>query len=189
MNFPLRFNIVFWENCFLIVLQTIEGVPVLPRVVHLISLCPFLCVFWFSICFLFVSRYEQIETEIHDRPLILEVNRFSSCTDSQNKLGQLSKTHSSIILLSETADIRCTEVIIDKCCVIHVLDVLQCQSIFLKHIKHETIWDLISSFSKNDAWLISAPESSIKHSDRYVCSYLPMPDWVISQCSQWAWRG
>lgn len=50
MNFPLRFNIVFGENCPLAVLQTIEGFPVLPRVVHLVSLCPVLCVFWFSVC-------------------------------------------------------------------------------------------------------------------------------------------
>lgn len=128
---PLRFNIVFWENC--LVLQTIEGVPVSPCVVHLVWLCPFLCVFWFSICDKIWTDWNWNSRQT-DR--ILEVNRFSSCTDSRNKLGQFSKTHSSIVLLSETADIRTTEVIIDKCCVIHVLDVLQCLKHFFK--AHQT---------------------------------------------------
>lgn len=104
--------------------------------------CVHSCVFFGS---QFATRYEQIETEIQDRLLILEVNRFSS----QNKLGQFSKT--LLFCYLRPLIIRSTEVIIDKCCVIHVLDVLQCLKHFLKHIKHGTIWDLISSFSKNDA--------------------------------------
>lgn len=144
------------------------------------------CVFFGSH---FATRYEQIETEIQDRPLILEVNRFSSLYWQSEQTGQIFKgTH---FYYSAIWDrwypqhwSKHRQVLCHSC--------FGCPPVlkhFLKRIKHGTIWDLISSFSKNDAWLISAPEFSIKHSDQYVCSYLPMPDWVISQCSQWAWQG
>ena len=57
------------------------------------------------------------------------------------------------------------------------------------HIKHGSFGDLIFSLSKNNAWLTFAWESCLKHFDQYVCSYLPMLDWVISLCAWRAWRG
>lgn len=188
MHFPLRFNIVFRENCPLTLFENIKGVPVLPRVVHLVSLCPlcpFLCVFWFSIC-------DKIWTDWNwnSRQTVNSGSEsFQQLYWQSEQTGPIFKdTH---FYYSAIWDrwypwywSKHRQVLCHSC--------FGCPPVlkhFLKHIKHGTIWDLISSFSKNDAWLTSASESSIKHSDRYVCSYLPMLDWVISQCSQWAWRG
>lgn len=106
------------------------------------------------------------------------------CSTTQKQTAGPSFTQSVV-----TSNINCTEQqvgILDK-------HLLLCAVIvhtkYSHHMRHGAVCHFISSISKNYAWLISDSESSLKRFDQCVCSYLPMLDWVISQCAWRAWRG